>query len=149
MAKRQAVSHVEPDEISQDVPDEVPARVLDEDDAPETNGQAGASKTDLIREAVQAGYEKPSLGVAYIREKHGVEVDSKYYSIVKGKLGKSPTKTARPAPKSTPEQTADRTEQALAPTGTVPAGLFDDLKQIREMKDRYGDDFQKIVDAIG
>ena len=65
MARKAVARHVEPEEISQDIPDEEPARVIDEEE-PESNGQSGASKTDLIREAVQAGYEKPARGVEYI-----------------------------------------------------------------------------------
>ncbi len=146
MAKKQAVRHVEPEEISQDIPDEEPARVIDEDesdDAPEANG-SGQSKTDLIREAVQAGYEKPALGVGYIKKQHGVDIDPKYFSIVKGKLGKTGQKTA-----SAPAAAAPL--KAAAPSlsnGSVPASLFDDLKQLRQMKDRYGDDFEKMVEAI-
>ena len=150
MAKKQAVRPIAPEEESQDVPDADSAPVIEEEDeAPAANGLAGYSKTDLIREAVQAGYEKPARGVAYIRETHGVEIDSKYYSIVKGKLGKAgehpagaptapPHRSAAPAPSSGP-----------ASGGPVPSGLFDDLMQLREIKDRYGDNFQKMVDAIG
>ena len=125
MAKKKPVSHVEPEEISQEVPDEEPARVIDEEDEPEANGQAGHSKTDLIREAVQAGYDKPALGVGYIKKKYGVDIDSKYYSIVKGKLGKvgEAPAAAAPARKAGPA--------APTPTpGIVPASLFDDLKQL-------------------
>ena len=31
-------------------------------------------------------------------------------------------------------------------TGTLPGSLFDDLKQLRQMKDRYGEDFEKMAD---
>ena len=121
---------------------EEPTASIDADD------QAGGNKTALIREAVQAGYEKPALGVAYIKEQHGVEIDAKYYSIVKGKLGKAGDQAAA-APAA---PAAQAPQQAAAPaqsTGTIPASLFDDLKQLRQMKDRYGDEFEKLVDAIG
>lgn len=147
MAKKRTVREIEPEEISQETPDEEPARVIDEDE-PEANGLAGHSKTDLIREAVEAGYEKPARGVKYIREKHGVEIDSKYYSIVKGKLGKSGDKPES-APAAVAPQRSVAPTLSSSPAGAVPASLFDDLKQLRQIKDRYGDDFQKIVDAIG
>ena len=154
MAKKKPVREIEPKEISQEVFDEEPVRVIDEEDRPETNNQAGHSKTDLIREAVQAGYEKPAKGVEYIKNKHGVEIDSKYYSIVKGKLAKATSKdeaseTETPEPKTAPDRPAAQTEPALATTSAIPAGLFDDLKQLRQMKDRYGDEFEKLVEAIG
>ena len=127
--------------------DDAEERTVSHDEA----DQAGASKTDLIREAVQAGYEKPAHGVAYIREKHGVEIDAKYYSIVKGKLGKAgeqpASAPAAPAPQKA-AAAAPRADQSKA-TGSVPASLFDDLKQLRQMKDRYGEDFDKMVEAIG
>ena len=157
MAKKQSIKIAEPEEdISQEVPDEEPARIIDEeetDDSAEASGTPKGSKTELIREAVQAGYEKPAHGVAYIREKHGVEIDAKYYSIIKGKLGKSGEKEASapaaPAPQKAAVAAPHRAATPSPSTGSVPASLFDDLKQLRELKDRYGQDFEKMVEAIG
>ena len=135
MAKKKLVREIEPEEVSQELPQEEPARIIDEDDEPEANGQSGHSKTDLIREAVQAGYDKPALGVVYIKNKYGVEIDSKYYSIVKGKLGKSTPKEDDAEPKPTLARASGRNEQVPASAGTIPASLFDDLKQLRDLKD--------------
>ena len=54
----------EPEEESHETFDDEPARTLDEDvtDEPEANGASGHSKTDLIRAACEAGYEKPAHG---------------------------------------------------------------------------------------
>lgn len=147
----------EPEEESQETPDEEPARVLDEDepdDAAEGNGTARGSKTELIRKALEAGYEKPALGVGYIKKEFGVDIDAKYYSIVKGKLGKvapetEASKADAPEPKAAPARPLARSAQAPASTGMIPASLYDDLKQLRQMKDRYGDEFEKLVEAIG
>ena len=132
--------------VMEDIPDEEPARVID--DEPETNGRSTPNKTELIRAAVDAGYEKPAHGVKHIKEKYGVDIDSKYFSIVKGKMGKGEEKTASTPVASVPRKAAAPSAPA-ASAGAVPASLLDDLVQLRQIKDRYGDDFQKIVDAIG
>ena len=143
MAKKKPVREIEPEEVSQEVPEE-PARVIDEEEAEEGKSASGHSKTDLIREAVQAGYDKPALGVGYIKKKYGVDIDSKYYSIVKGKLGKA---SDGAAPAAAAGKAAS--PNLAASSNAIPASLFDDLKQLRDLKDRYGDDFQKMVEAIG
>ena len=111
--------------------------------------QSAHSKTDLIRDAVQAGYEKPALGVGYIKKKYGVDIDAKYYSIIKGKLGKvgeqSASAPVAPAPQASradsgqrrssilerlnrcaPRQPVRRPEAAPADEGPLRRGLRED-----------------------
>ena len=126
----------------EDGPEE-PTTSTDEDD------QTGGSKTDLIRAALEAGYEKPALGVDHIKKKYGVDIDAKYYSIIKGKLGKSDEKPTEAPVAATPAPRAANATTPARTNGILPPSLFDDLKQLRQMKDRYGDEFEKLVDAIG
>lgn len=134
MAKKQALKVAEPE--PEELPDDEPEQSV-EDEGGDHN------KSELIREAVRAGYDKPVKGVEYIKKQHGVDINTKYFSIVKSKLGKSGNRATNSL--SPPPQPAAQP----ASNGSVPASLFDDLKQLRQMKDRYGDDFEKMVEAIG
>ena len=140
MAKKQAIKIADDTEDEQLVNGDLDSDDEDESTEPD-NLPLGMNKSDLIREAVDAGYGKPAAGVAYIKRRYGADIDSKYFSIVKSKIAKRPETFSAETPTHPGPQSSA--------SGSVPTSLIDDLKQLRQIKDRYGDDFQKIVDAIG
>ncbi len=90
--KKSAPAHVEPEDASQEIPDEEPARTLE----PEPIPKGAVSQTDAARAAIDAGYEKPSEAVKYIKDKFGIDVNPTYFSAIKSRLGKGEAK-AEPA----------------------------------------------------
>ena len=70
--KSTPVLHAPEDDFSQDVPDEEPARVIEEDEADEqesaTNGQM--SKAQAVRNALAEGLDKPGDIVDFAKKRY-------------------------------------------------------------------------------
>ena len=149
---RAAAAPVEPEEESQEVPTEDEA--VTEFNAEHTEPAASPAPTDgrsvnqseLVRKAVAAGHEKPAAGVAYIKQQFGIDIDPRYYSVAKSQLKKREPATSQPE-KPRPQPSA---RPAGPSPGVIPPTLFDDMKRLREIKNRYGaDEFAKLVEFLG
>lgn len=46
------------------------------------------SKADAVRDALKVGYDKPLAGVAFIKEKHGLDITPQVFSSYKTNEGK-------------------------------------------------------------
>ena len=152
--KSAPVLHEPEEDISQEVPDEEPARVIDENEADNTVESGGSiSKAQAVRNAMAKGLEKPGAIAEFAKTRYGLDIAkqqvSAYKSQAKNREKKQGGEDPAEAPAVAPAPKVAATPAPARTNGAIPASLFDDLKQLRQMKDRYGDEFEKLVDAIG
>ena len=153
--KKSAPKHVEPEDESQEAPEEEPAVVL------ESSGSV--NQAELVRKAVAAGHEKPATGVPYIKTQFGADIDPKYYSVAKSQLKKREAKspaTPEPAKRGPkPKAAALAAPKPLVegyvspPEKPKAAGEPDVLLALETVKDLVGqfgaDKLKRMVDLLG
>ena len=151
--KKSIPAHIEPEDESQESPEEEPARML------ESSGSV--NQAELVRKAVAAGHEKPATGVPYIKTQFGVDIDPKYYSVAKSQLKKREAKAsiaAEPA-KRGPKPKAAAPRKPLVDGYVAPpekpksAGELDvllALEGVKELVNQFGADrVKRMVDLLG
>ncbi len=152
--KKSAPKHVEPEDESQEAPEEEPARTL------EPSGSV--NQAELVRKAVAAGHEKPATGVPYIKTQFGVDIDPKYYSVAKSQLKKreanssfAPEPAKRgPKPKTVaPTAPKPLVEGYIAPPEKPKAvgepDLLMALEGVKELVGQYGAErVKKMVNLL-
>lgn len=155
MAKKAAKpKHVEPEEESQEVPEE-----------PEGGGQeghgfaageSGISKAEAIRRVIADGIDNPSLGSQEIKKRFDLDVTPQHFSATKANFKRAQA-AAKPKgkpgrkPKEAPNQAV---EGYLAPPPKpAPAGgseLLDAMEAMKPLVASLGkDQVKRIVDLLG
>jgi hypothetical protein len=152
--KKSVPAHIEPEDESQEAPEEEPARTL------ESSGSV--NQAELVRKAVAAGHEKPATGVPYIKAHFGVDIDPKYYSVAKSQLKKreakssvasEPAKRGRKPKAAEPVARKPLAEDYVAPPEKPKAAGDPDillaLEGVKELVSQYGPDrVKKMVDLL-
>jgi hypothetical protein len=153
--RKSAPKHVEPEDISQESPEEEPAAII------ESSGSV--NQAELVRKAVAAGHEKPSTGVPYIKTHFGADIDPKYYSVAKSQLKKreakesfspEPAKRGRKPKAAAPAASKPLVEGYVAPPEKPKAAGEPDvllaLEGVKELVQQFGaDKVKRMVDLIG
>lgn len=84
------------------------------------------SKMDAVREAIREGMDKPQDGVAYIKEKYGLEIKPAMFSAYKTSMKVKSSGGKKTATKKTTTTTTDN-------------GISVDMvKGVKELVDRFG-----------
>ena len=141
--KKSAPVHVEPEDDSQDIPDEEPASVI------EPIGTM--SKADACRAALAAGIEDAEKAQAFTRSKFGVEIKATDFALYKSKQKKAGGTTPKGKPGRKPK--TPLVEGYVAPpvkpkTAGEPDVLLA-LEGIKELMATYGaDKVRRIVDLL-
>lgn len=149
--KKQAAHRVEPEDISQEVPEEEPA-AEEEADEPEPAPDATMTKADVCRALLAEGITENEDAVAAAKSRFGVEIKPTDFSLYKSKEKK---KQAGSTPKAKrgrkPRQEADAAPAAPAPkpAAGVDIDMVSDLAAIKHLVQRLGaDQVRKIVDLF-
>ena len=158
--KKAIPSHaeIEPEELSQDVPEDEPEAEEDDPAGPESASSGRSlNQADMVRKAVAAGHEKPSSGVPYIKTHFGVDIDPKYYSVAKSHLKKreaksssAPEPTKRgPKPKVNPPTAAPPAPSSKAASNGEP-DLIESLETLKPLIAAMGaEKVKRLVDLLG
>lgn len=114
---------------------------IEKDDAAPTDTKPAStesvSKTDMIRRAIAAGYDKPSDGVAWIKTQYSEDVSPNMFSTIKTKEKTSNVHVVR---------TRSSTPTRPASSGTVDLELLEGVKSLIR---RYGaEDVSKVVELL-
>ena len=157
--KKSAPAPIEPEDESQDTPEDAPARLR------ETLPQGSVSQSDAARSAIEAGHEKPSEAVKYIKDKFGLDMNPQYFSSIKTRTrtaGEPGSKKAEPEPArrgpkpkvAAPTPRKPLVEGYVAPPEKPKAAGEPDvllaLEGIKELVDQFGvDRVKRMVDLIG
>lgn len=152
MARKKAPA-AKPSKASEEVDDDgFPLPETEEESTPSTEetpavAKAAAkdmSKADAVRAALAAGYDKPKEGVAYIKEKFGMEVTTGTFSVTKSQDAKKAGGEGEGDGKKTPTPPAPTGHDSM---GGSPAAL---LRQVKELADRHGgDEIREILAILG
>ncbi len=152
--KKSVPAPVEPEDESQETPDEEPARTIEPGPIP----QGAVSQTDAARAALDAGYEKPAEAVKYIMDTFGIEMNPQYFSAIKtrtrGSAGEA--KKAEPAKRGRkPKAAAPVAVKAPAPAKATPAAngesdLLESLETLKPLIASMGaEKVKRLVDLLG
>jgi hypothetical protein len=114
--KKSVPAPIEPEDASQEEPDEEPAVVIEPE--PVSLPTGAVSQSDAARAALDAGYEKPAQAVEYIKATFGIDMDPQYFSAIKSRTKAAGGEAKTPsAPKGKP----GRKPKAAAPATTSAA----------------------------
>jgi hypothetical protein len=141
---------VEPEEESQEVPDEQ----LEVE--PGVAGEKGMNKSQSARAAIDAGYEKPVEAVASIKRQFGIDMNPQHFSSIKSNYRKTqgeamPVKAAL-VPASARKVTIAAVEVHVAPPSKPPGegDLLDTLETLKPLIALHGaDKLKRMVDLLG
>ncbi|MBX9679081.1 MAG: hypothetical protein K2X38_09985 [Gemmataceae bacterium] len=120
------------------------------------------NSSSLIREAVDAGVNKPKAIVEWVREKHGVEVKLSLVNNVKFHYRKKTAPAKRGRPKGSTSTSAPAAPAApaalaaalaapapLAPSGNGASLAIEDIVAVKELVDRFGKEgLAKLVEVL-
>ena len=159
--KKSAPKHVEPEDESQDLPEEEPE--IEEEEADESEpvaAQPSMSKADACRAALAAGIETTEEAMEFTRSKFGVEIKPTDFTLYKSKAkgaaassrkaepakrGRKPKAAASPEP--APSQAAPVARAAS--NGSQP-DLMTALEGVKELVGQFGaDQVKRMVDLLG
>lgn len=137
---------IEPEEESQEVPDE----------PPEVAGQKGMNKSKAARAAIDAGHDKPVAAVAYIKRQFGIDMNPQHFSSIKSNYKKAqgeekPDKAAS-SPASGRKVATPAVEGYVAPPPKQTDGgdLLDTLEALKPLIAQHGaDKLKRMVDLLG
>jgi len=146
---------IEPEEDSQEVPEEEP-EVEEEGGEPEVAGQQSTNKSKAARAAVDAGYEKPVAAVAYIKRQFGIDMKPQHFSSIKSNYRKAQVEAksveAASAPAPGRKVATPAVEGFIAPPPRRSDGgdLLDTLEALKPLIARHGaDKLKRMVDLLG
>ena len=155
--KKSAPAPVEPEEESQEMPDEEPAAVIETEAAEDAEGD-GPSKSEAARQAIKAGYEKPGPAVAWIKETFGIDMNPQHFSSIKSNYLKKQGGAA-PAPEPAkpgrkPKTEAPAIEGYVAPPEKPKAPGEPDvllaLESVKDLVSQFGaEKLKRMVDLLG
>jgi hypothetical protein len=144
--KKSIPAHVEPEDASQEIPDEEPASVIE---------KTTMTKAEACRAALAAGIEDAEKAQAFTLSKFGVEIKATDFALYKSKAkqaGASAAPKGKPGRK--PKAAAPVVEGYLAPPVKPKAAGEPDillaLEGIKDLVSQYGADrVKRMVDIIG
>jgi hypothetical protein len=115
----------------------------------ESRGDSGVTKTQAARAAIEAGYEKPTEAVGYIKDRFGIDMNPQYFSSIKSQMKKKDGGARQGGKK--PKTSA---EGYLAPPPkTAPTGgseLLDAMEAMKPLVACLGkEQVKRIVDLLG
>ncbi|QDV34879.1 hypothetical protein [Tautonia plasticadhaerens] len=168
MARKAAPKHVEPEDESQDLPEdqaELEATEPDDQDEPVTGGKA-ISKAEAIRRSLAAGHDGPQEGTAYIRREFGIEITPQHWSATRSQMksraakkgnggGDAPKPKGRPGRKPREAATKGVEGYLAPPPQQKPAvggqgELLAAMEAMKPLVDSLGkDQVKRIVDLLG
>ena len=112
------------------------------------------SKADAIRAALTAGKDGPEEGIAYIRDRFGLEISKTHFSATKSQLKKKEglapkrTRKAKAAAPTAAAPEPKRSTRAETPTAPGP-DMIGDLEAVKALvKKLGGDQVKRIVDLF-
>ncbi len=152
MAKKKAApAPIEPEEESQELPEEEPARVLET--APPSDTM---SKADACRAALAAGIDTAEKAQEFTRSKFGVEIKPTDFALYKskGKKAEPPTAKGKPGrkPKAAPSPAIEG-YLAPPPAPNPPGEQLDLLAAMEAMKPLVAalgvEKVKRIADLLG
>ena len=146
--KAAAAQPVEPEEESQEIPDEEPQ--------PTSLPEGAVNKAQAARAALDAGYEKPQQAVSYIKNTFGIEMTPTHFSAVKSQMkGKEESGAPKGKPGRKPKAASQAVEGYLAPppkpkaAGSQP-DLLAAMEAMKPLVDSLGkEQVKRIVDLLG
>ena len=153
--KKSLPAHVEPEDESQETPDEEPARTLEPQPVA---AQSSMSKADACRAALAAGIETTEEAMEFTLKKFGVEIKATDFTLYKSKAkqaaASAPAKRGRKPRTATPVSTKPLVEGYVAPPDKPKAAGESDillaLEGIKELVGQFGADrVKRMVDLIG
>jgi hypothetical protein len=108
----------------------------------------GTTKADAVREALKEGIEAPSEGVAFVKERFGLEMTaqqfSTYKSIEKKRAGNGGSR--RTGSGEAPARKSARLPVPAPKNGSIS----EDLTALKELVHRYGaDEVGRLVTLVG
>jgi hypothetical protein len=143
--KKSVPAHIEPEDASQEIPDEEPASFIE---------KTTMSKADACRAALAAGIEDAEKAQAFTLSKFGVEIKATDFALYKSKA-KQGAATAAPKgkPGRKPKAAAPLVENYVAPPVKPKAAGEPDvllaLESVKELLATYGaDKVRRIVDLL-
>jgi hypothetical protein len=150
--KKSVPAHVEPEDASQEIPDEEPARVIE---------LSAISKADAVRAALSAGKELPGDIHDFVLSKFGHDIPKQTISSYKAQEKARQEKKAAAAPKAEPAKRGPKPKAAapaavegyVAPPAKPKAAGEPDvllaLEGVKELMATYGaDKVRRIVDLL-
>jgi hypothetical protein len=102
---------------------------------------ASVSKTDAVREAIAAGWTKPTEGVTFIKTMLGIDISPSHFSNIKSTLGTTQNKRrGRPPgrksqPKAEAAPVAAPRAAAAGSNGTID---IEAIQQVKELVEKLG-----------
>src|SRR3954469_26026547 len=106
----------------------------------------GPTKADAVRQALKEGVESPQDGVAYVKEKFGLEITAQQFSTYKSIERKKANGSNGVGSRKAPARRSGRLPVPAPITGSIS----DDLTALKEMVKRYGaDEVISLVSLVG
>jgi hypothetical protein len=155
-AKHPKPAEIEPEDVSQEEPDEETEGGGQEGHGFAPSDGDGPSKSEAARQAIKAGYDKPATALPWIKKTFGIEMGGQHFSAIKSqylkKQAAEPTK-AEPA-KRGPKPKAPLVEGYVAPPEKPKAPGEPDvllaLETVKELVGQFGaDKLKRMVDLMG
>jgi hypothetical protein len=142
--KKSVPAHVEPEDASQEIPDEEPASLIE---------KTTMSKADACRAALAAGIEDAEKAQAFTLSKFGVEIKATDFALYKSKRKQAGGTAPKGKPGRKPKAAAPLVEGYVAPPEKPKsAGELDlllALEGVKELMSTYGaDKVRRIVDLL-
>jgi hypothetical protein len=149
--KKSAPKHFEPEDVSQDVPDEEPA--------PVDEATPAISKAEAVRAAISAGRESPGDIHDFILTKFGHDIPNQMVSSYKAQEKARQAKKEAAAPKAEPAKRGPKPKAAAVegylaplekPKATGEPDVLLALEGIKELVSQFGaDKLKRMVDLMG
>ncbi len=152
--KKAVPKHVEPEEESQEVPEEQQAlEATSPTRTTKSAPQESVSKAEAVRRAVAAGVETPAQGVDYVMKHFGIEMDNKTFSLNRSQQKSRQGKHVIGKPGRKPKATSQAVDGYLAPpasNGHFSGGMIGDLAAIKALVEKLGvEEVQAIAKLFG
>jgi hypothetical protein len=162
MARTRTAKHpkpVEPEEESQEIPDEEPATTPVPQGGFETHGRTGSdptpvSKADAVRAALKEGLDAPGDIAEFIKAKYGIELPKQMISSYKAQQKARDAKKEAPKPKPGRKPRTPAVENYVAPppkkAGDGEVDLLAAMEAMKPLVASLGaDKVKRIVDLLG
>jgi hypothetical protein len=142
--KKSVPAHVEPEDASQEIPDEEPARVIE---------KTAMTKAEACRAALAAGIEDADKAQAFTLSKFGVEIKATDFALYKSKSKKGAPPAATKGKPGRKPKAAVVEGYVAPPTKPKSAGEPDvllALETVKELVGQFGaDKLKRMVDLMG
>jgi hypothetical protein len=156
-AKYPKPAEIEPEDVSQEQPDEDTDGAGQEGHGIAASNGDGPNKSEAARQAIKAGHDKPATALPWIKKTFGIEMGATHFSAIKSQyLKKQAAAPAKAEPAKRGPKPRDASSAAIetfvaAPTKKVAEGdLLDALTAMKPLIAQYGaEQVKKMVDLLG